>query len=171
MKRRGILLVCGVAVIVVAAAAYARESMAARKDGAAGLPGRMAGCWALYDGAGRPASDSLYFAAARVRLQTTRTSGRRVSSAAEPRWKIVRLDANGADVARTHDPSGELENWWYGGDGRIHVQFSSGFSGTEFILPSVRGDTLHGRAVEHWDFGPPFSTNGGKVTVVRIACS
>lgn len=168
--RRGILLLCGVAAIVVAGAAYARGSMAGR-TGTSALPGRMAGCWALYDGAGRPASDSLYFAPARVRLRTERSDRPGGDFSAGPLWKIVRVDASGGDVPNPRDPRGVFENWWYGRDGKIHVNFSSGFSGTEFILPAaVQADTLHGSAVEHWDAGPPFHTDAGRVTAVRIAC-
>lgn len=64
-----------------------------------------------------------------------------------------------------------LTRWSVGAGDSLHVTFHNGFSGTEFVLaPGSKGDTLRGRAQEHWYSGPPFDTDAGVSTAVRIAC-
>jgi lipopolysaccharide export system permease LptF/LptG-like protein len=119
----------------------------------ADLEARLPGCYAFFDHAGRPASDSLYWAPAIGRLD----SGGRAAKLGSATTAGRRRDNNNWRVDARTDT--------------VRVLFHSGFSGTEFILGlRPHGDTLRGRAVEHWDFGPPFSNDAGVVSAVRIAC-
>lgn len=127
-------------------------------------PHRLAGCYALYDEAGKPASRSLYFASDRVRLDT--------AALARPgTWRATRLRASGGTL-----PDGEQgRSVYWAADSlaadTIHVHIHTGFSGSELIL-GVRPaspDTLHGRALEHWDLGPS-TNNAGRATAVRVPC-
>ena len=116
----------------------------------------LVGCYAFFDRAGRPAMDSLYWAPATARLDS---GGRAVKLT--PRF----------DPGRPAPGPGAY-GWSIGGLGdSLHVLFHNGFSGTEFVLGRTdRGDTLRGRAREHWDFGPPYATEAGSATAVRISC-
>jgi len=128
------------------------------------LPHDVVGCFALYDQSGLPASRSLYFASDRIRLD----------SAAWVRpgtWKATRL---GADGGMPGDGRRGNSVYWAADSlaaDTIHIMIHTGFSGSELIL-GVRpapSDTLHGRALEHWDMGP--STNeAGPVTAIRVPC-
>lgn len=136
------------------------------------LPRDMLGCYAIRDGNGRTASDSLYFVPQRVRLDSAAASPQVRAFAGAPAWLLARLDTAGrglADEART------TRFLYWAADSlsdSIHVRFSTGFSGTELIvLPrAAPGDTLRGRAVEHRDMGPPFTTDAGPVTMIRVPC-
>jgi hypothetical protein len=133
----------------------------AQLTGAQSAPARRAqeadvvGCYALFDRTGRPAADSLYWAPAIARLDS---SGRALKLA--PKF----------DAGRPAGQPGAYR-WSVGAGDSLRVLFHTGFSGTEFVLSRAsRGDTLRGRAREHWDFGPPFYTDAGAATAVRIAC-
>lgn len=128
------------------------------------LPRDLAGCYALYDHRGAPASDSLYFAPEQVRLDTASRS--RPSDTAL-RWSLLPLDAQGRPM---HERG--LFLWEpHSLSDSIHIVTTNGFSGTELIVApaSARRDTLRGRAVENWDMGPS-SDDAGAVTAVRIPC-
>lgn len=115
----------------------------------------VAGCYAFFDQAGRPASESLSWAPATARLDS---SGRAVKLT--PKFDEGRQSGPGAYRWSLVSP----------GDS-VHVMFHNGFSGTAFLLAQVpSGDTLRGRAREYWDFGPPFETEAGPASAVRIAC-
>jgi hypothetical protein len=136
----------------------------------ASLPGALAGCYALYDHRGRVNPDSLYFAPPAVRLETTRRTVRHPGRF--PTWSIVRLDSAGEPVAEREE---RLPYLFWGptaSPDSIHVLFATGFSGTDmdFAIPLTRTDTLHGHATGLWDAGPPFQTDEGAVTAVRIPC-
>jgi hypothetical protein len=86
------------------------------------------------------------------------------------RRQAVRLDAAVGQGARDNSDAWSLDSL----TDSLRVGFGSGFSGTEFVFQfhtnvSV-GDTLHGRATEYWDFGPPFTTPRGKATAIRVVC-
>jgi len=134
------------ATIALAASSRAGHAQIARPP--------VAGCYAFLDGAGRPASDSLYWAPATARLY--------------PDGRAVKLTPK-FDLGRGRGPVAYRWSIDDGGDS-LKVGFSSGYSGTEFAfaLPE-RSDTLHGRALEHWDFHPP-GTKPVPATAVRIAC-
>ena len=133
-----------------------------------GHPGDLAGCYALFDHAGRPASDSLYFAPAYARLETVRRSRARTGM---PRsWGVTRLDTARRAMTGNDDQRGFL--FWAPDSlsDSVRVMFHTGFSGTEMILgpPAARSDTLRGRAIGHWDFRD--DTDEGRVTAVRVPC-
>lgn len=129
------------------------------------LPADMAGCYALFDKHGRPASKSLYFAPPMVRLDTTARPG-------DPSgWRLTKLGPDGDPVTNESGLRG-FQYWTvHTAPDSVQIHFHTGFSGTEMILPA-RGpaaETLRGRALEHWDMGP--STNdAGQVTAVRVRC-
>lgn len=108
-------------------------------------------CYALLHGSGRPASDSLYWAPAAVRVQ--------------PNGVVERLgDKKRSDRGRSGWMRDSLSD-------SVRLAFSSGFSGTVFTLTSGRTTgLLIGRATQFWDFGPPFETDGGPVGARRIHC-
>ena len=124
----------------------AEAATPARADWIARLPG----CYALFDHADRPASSSLYGAPDRVRLEIGGRASKLTSRAT----------------------SDEMEQAGWRVDARtdtVHVVFRR-FSGTEFLFAlRPRGDTLFGRAVEHWDLGPR-SEDAGPAWAVRIPC-
>ncbi|MBB4636888.1 hypothetical protein [Longimicrobium terrae] len=129
------------------------------------LPGDMTGCYSLYDERGRPASESLYFAPPKVRLDPTPYPVRGDSA-----WRLAKLDRDGRDDA---DPRSHRGTQYWAADSltdSIHVVFHTNFSGSELILSRrLDGDTLRGRAMEEWDNGP--STNqAGAVTAIRYPC-
>lgn len=136
----------------------------------ASLPGGLAGCYALYDRRGLPASDSLYFAPTQVRLETTGHALRRPAKL--PTWSLVRLDSAGRPAAEREY---YLEYLYWGrteSPDSVQVRFSNGLSGTDmkFAIPVTRPDTLHGRARVFFDVIPPGDTEEGSVTAVRIPC-
>ncbi len=116
----------------------------------------VVGCYALLDRAGRPAAGSLYWAPATARLDA---GGRAVKLT--PQFDAGRpAPAPGAYTWSIRSPGDSLRLW-----------FHNGFSGTELVLGrATRGDTLRGRARVHQDFGPPFVTEAGPVSAVRIPC-
>lgn len=142
----------------------APERQATTSDAIPRLPDDLVGCYALYEQDGLPASRSLYFASDRIRLDS--------ASWARPNtWRATRLGANGR-VARD-DREGRSVYW--AADSlaadTIRIMIHTGFSGSELILGTrtLGPNTLHGRALEHWDLGP--STNeAGPVTAIRVAC-
>ena len=121
------------------------------------VPATILGCYALLDHRGRSAAESLYWSPAMARLYTGGSAGK---------WTFE------ADTGVPATSPGNY-NWAIDSVGdTLRLLFHSGFSGTEFILGVAGvGDTLRGRAVEHWDFGPPYETDGGRASAVRIACS
>jgi hypothetical protein len=128
------------------------------------LPHDMVGCYALYGEGGRRASQTLYFASDRVQLDSA-ARGRSGT------WKATRLRADGGLPA-----DGQGRSVYWAADSlaadTIHIMIHTGFSGSELILgvPAAQLDTLHGRALEHWDMGP--STNkAGRVTAIRVPCA
>jgi hypothetical protein len=54
----------------------------------------------------------------------------------------------------------------------IRLDLSRGLSGIQLVLDAPRGagDTLHGRAREFTDVGPPFEINRGRVFAIRRPC-
>jgi hypothetical protein len=137
------------------------------------LPRDMVGCYAIYDERGRPASERLYFAPPKVRLEATPFSHRFHGGAVrDSTWLLTRLDAAGRPLP-AH--SGREPFLYWAADSasdNIRIMFSSGLSGSELTFDPryAANDTLHGRAQEHWDFGPPFRTNAGRITAIRIPC-
>lgn len=149
--------------MVMAACVPSLAAGACRRDR---LPHRLAGCYALFDRRGKPASDSLYWAPDRMRLETERATPRPYGASARA-WRLSKLgpqpDGHGHEILYWARDTLSSDS--------IHVVFSSGFSGTVLTLPATApGDTLKGRATEVWDSGPPFETDGGGVTAVRVPC-
>lgn len=156
-------------ILTLAAQGCAAERDRALKHEAAALPHGMLGCYELFIRGGLPAPDSLYFTSPKVRLDSAASPAERLPE--HPRaWSLVRLDANGREMDHGRR---SFPTFWSPDSlsDSVHLIISSGYSGTELILPLPAGsDTLHGRAVEHGDAGPPFSRDAGAVTAVRIPC-
>lgn len=129
-----------------------------------GLPERLAGCYALFDRGGRPASDStLFFAPPYVRLDTTTLGPARGHASV---WTLTRLDADLRPL-----PEHAFLSWAAAGPDSVRVVFHTGFSGTAMKLQArADSDTLRGRATRHRDYGPPHELDGGPVTAVRVPC-
>lgn len=125
----------------------------------------MTGCYALYDERGRPASESLYFAPPKVRLEPTPYPVRGDSA-----WRLAKLDQDGRVDS---DPLSRRGTQYWAVDSltdSIHVVFHTNFSGSELILPRQPDrDTLRGRAVEQWDIGPSIN-QAGAATAIRYPC-
>jgi hypothetical protein len=127
------------------------------------------GCYALFGADGRRVDTTYYNASPLVRLDSGSASGT-VDSVAGMLRDLVALDTLGRPSRTTR---GLLGPTWTADSlsDTIRVSFVNGFSGAEFVLaaPPRGGDTLRGRAVEHWDFGPA-TTRRGAAHAVRIAC-
>jgi hypothetical protein len=54
----------------------------------------------------------------------------------------------------------------------VRLSFSDGFSGAVVTVAAStqRTDTLRGRIAQHWDSGPPFTTDERGAILVRFAC-
>ena len=130
------------------------------------------GCWALYDAAGRRAAGSLYWAPAITRLASQKDSSN--WSQAFPRTRDAsRYDSTGRDLNPRDDPRRRGWAYWSADSltDSIRVGFSSGFSGTWFILAlpkSQNSDTIYGRAFEQWDYKPV--TPRGAASAIRVPC-
>jgi hypothetical protein len=117
---------------------------------------QLVGCYAFFDRSGRAAAKSLYWAPATARLDSN--------------GHAVKLTPQ-FDPGRDTDGPGAYRWSLTPRADSVNVLFHTGFSGTEFrFAVPERGDTLRGRARQHWDFGPPFETDGGPATAVRISC-
>ena len=123
-------------------------------------PVGLVGCYALFDHRGRPAAESLYWAPAATRLDTI------------PPHQAWKLDAHGRRMVPADRPLEPLPSWAVDSlTDTVRIEFHSGLSGTVFVLGFRRGrDTLRGRAEGHWDMGPPWVTDAGAASAVRIRC-
>lgn len=144
-----------------------------------GLPAGVVGCWALFDADGRRAEDRLYWSPSIARLDSAPNTASKHDGTGTVRV-VHRLDSLRRPMGVERPGSRqELENvfsYWSVDslDDRLRMRFSSGFSGTQFVFalpdsPST-GDTLTGRATEHWDV-PPYRSGAGRAYAVRVACS
>ena len=164
-NRRTLVALLTLSLGTVACRAAAREESPALKPPASPLdrfaiPAELLGCYALYDHRGRPAAESLYWAPVATRLDTIPPHGA---------WK---LDATGQRMgpevmAREPWPTWTIDSL----ADTVRIEFHSGFSGTLFVLGFRRGnDTLHGHALSERDIGPPWVTDAGAATAVRVRC-
>ena len=129
------------------------------------LPYHVAGCYAVVGRHGGPASDRLYFASAMVRLDTL-PFGYRADSV----WTAIKLDSERRRIMDPHLQHGSRSRYSDQSHDTISLLFHTGRSGSELFLSIVDGpDTLHGRAVEHWDLGSS-TTDAGRVTAIRVPC-
>ena len=149
-----------VALLAVAGAACGSGAMREPQSVVArqATPPGLAGCYALFDRAGHPAAQTLYWAPSFTRLDT----------AGHLAWK---LDATGARQA-PGDTVMESRVWVVDSlADTVRITFHSGFSGTTFVLGFERGrDTLNGRAISHGDVGPVFEHDAGRAYATRVAC-
>ncbi len=157
-----------IALFVIGIVPYRANAQAVLARG--NLRTELVGCWTLLDSTRKSAEGSLYWAPAIAMLNARLDSSRW----ARPKWyAATRLDERGVDLNIREDPRGRGLNAWSAdslGDS-IRVQYSSGFSGTSFSFAVPFGttpDTLHGVAVEHWDYKP--STPRGAATAIRRRC-
>lgn len=136
------------------------------------LPRDLVGCYALFDRRGRPASDSLYFAPSHVRLDSTALTKGEREDRTDDAWALTKLDANLRPLHGERNRPPSLHWTAESNPERVRMIFHTGFSGTELIFDAPRArDTLRGRALQHWDFGPEFETEAGPVTAIRVPCS
>ena len=133
----------------------------------------LVGCWALYDSAGHRANETLYWAPFVAHLDSSAPVGARALRPGDrPAYK---LDSLGRRDTTRLTSAGRLLSTWSTDSGvdTVRIAFNSGYSGTIFFLgvpKTVKSDTLRGRALEFWDFGPPFTTPGGRASAVRVPC-
>lgn len=134
------------------------------------LPGGLAGCYRLNAGRGQPGGSHLYYAPPRFRLNAD-TVSRLVRVFARTRaWTLTRLHADGRPVVEERR---QPVLYWAAdtASDSIRIMFHTAHSGSELVVGAPAGaDTLRGRAVEHWDVGPPYSGDGGPVAIIRIPC-
>lgn len=132
---------------------------------AVALPEDLAGCFALQ------AQKGLYYTSPRLELSrdTISRQTRLFFRDTLPAWTLTRLDERGRDA---YGRDFDVRYWWrYPGSDSIGVITHTGLSGTELkVRFTESADTLRGTAVEHWDFGPPFSSPGAPVSLVRVPC-
>jgi hypothetical protein len=127
-------------------------------------------CYALYDDAGRPASDSLFGAPAAVRLDTAPIVAR---PGEPPSYGAVSLDTARREL--THRPPQVFAggSWSVqGSPDTLLLRYHDGFSGTIFTLvpDDQSGSRLTGYAIESFDAGPRSIRHDG-VRAVRASCS
>lgn len=130
------------------------------------------GCWSLRDSTAQIAQGRLYWSPANTRLSNTLDSSRWSDGFPSSRdaWRI---DSLGRDQSARDDPNKRGWGVWSADalSDSIRIGFSSGFSGTWFVLAlpnGTRPDTLYGRAFEHWDYQP--ITERGRASAVRVRC-
>jgi hypothetical protein len=164
---------CLALVLPIASRGYEASESAPSARHQLNLPRDLVGCYALFDRRGRPASDSLYFAPSHVRLDSAALPSVEREDLTGDRWARTKLDASLQPVHGERDRRPPSLYWTAEPNPeRVRMMFHTGFSGTELIFDAPRTrDTLRGRALQHWDFGPPFTTKAGRVTAVRVPCS
>ena len=125
--------------------------------GCRGDRGGIVGCYAFFDRSGRPAYRNLDWAPATARLNEGGTA-----------TKLTPV----VDSGNAEDTPGAYA-WstdWLADT--VRVTFHNGRTGTQFILGFRSGsDTLQGRAIQHWEAGPPFRTDGGRASAIPIPCT
>ena len=125
------------------------------------------GCYALFGADGQRVDTTYYNASPIVRLDSISVRG----SGDSVMWgNVEALDTLGRPSRTTRGMSGP--SWSADSlSDTIRVSFVNGFSGAEFVLnaPVGGGNTLRGRAAEHWDFGPR-TTRRGAAHAQRIDC-
>jgi hypothetical protein len=162
--------IAGVALVLIAIAAYREPDEAPWPPVGTLLRSDLLGCYELYDRTASLLDSSYYNASARVRLDSTQ-----VISPYNPEGayrRMLAVPAPSGDGASSM-PRGDWLRWWSdAGTDSVRLSFSTGFSGAALVLsaPSGAGDTLKGRIVEQWDFGPPFTTSRGAGYAVRVPC-
>jgi hypothetical protein len=115
--------------------------------------------------------DTTYYNASPiVRLDSTELEG--VVDRLKGIWRtVVPLDTLGQPSRTTR---GMFPPTWSADSltDTVRISFVNGFSGAEFVLSIPLGvrDTLRGRALEHWDVGPPHLSSRGVAHAIRVAC-
>ena len=133
----------------------------------------LIGCYALFDARGRPVDSSYYNSSPAVRFDSLVAGITDRDTIPGVYWWLHRLNDQGVPLDSPGAGPHAGPVWWADSlSDTIRLSFSTGFSGAEFILSAPRRalDTLGGRAVERWDFGPPFVDDRGGAFAERIAC-
>ena len=138
-----------------------------------GLRADVVGCFALRWTPRRPPQQEYYRASAQVRLDTAVRTLRTPRSVPGVARQLARLDAGGRAMDTVAARTWAAPPAWSADSltDSIRVSFLDGFSGAMFVFAAAPGaDTLPGRAENHWDSGPPFVTDLGTATAVRVYC-
>ncbi|HEU4880689.1 MAG TPA: hypothetical protein VFT45_00550 [Longimicrobium sp.] len=156
-----IFLLCWM--LILAPAACGAPAAGPPPSGTAVLPRDLAGCYELHR------TKSLYFAPPRLRLDSTAVSDALRGFIRDSAWALARLDAEGRPII---DDRRQPILYWgkHPASDSVRIMIHTGYSGSELIIaPRPGADTLHGRAMEHWDMGPSHNS-AGTVALVRIPC-
>ncbi len=128
------------------------------------------GCFALFDARGHAVKGNFYGAADTVRLDSAHARG--LSSRIDPQ-RVMLIDPRAVAGTSARPSSTEVGPAWSADSltDTIRLSFSNGYSGAEFYLNAPRGagDTLFGRAMEHWGAGPR-DVDRGRALAVRVGC-
>ena len=125
-------------------------------------------CYALFDGDGRAASDSLFGAPPVVRLDTVSVA----SSGSEPAaYRAVSLDTARSEMSVRPPQVFAGGSWTVRAPDTLLLRYHDGFSGTIFTLvpDDQSGSKLTGYAIESFDAGPRSIRHEG-VRAVRASC-
>ena len=126
-------------------------------------------CYALFDGGGRPASDSLFGAPPVVRLDTVSEASSGNESVA---YRAISLDTAGREMRVRPPQVFGGGSWTVRAPDTVSLRYHDGFSGTVFTLipEDQSGSRFTGYAIESFDAGPRSIRHEG-VRAVRIPCS
>jgi hypothetical protein len=132
-----------------------------------GLPGDLVGCYEL------ELTRPLYYVPVRLRLNadTIPAEVRLFARDTLPAWTLTRLDAEGRPL---HERLPYAGLFWrpHSGPDSVLIVIHTGYGGASLnVHAPARADTLRGRATAHRDVGPPYSTDGGRVALVRVPCA
>jgi hypothetical protein len=132
------------------------------------------GCYALFGEDGRRVDTTYYNASPVVALDSMpwrMSDSVRMDDSLRGMWRrLFAFDTLG-DVSRTtrgmNPPDWSADSL----SDTIRVSFVNGFSGAVFVLAAPPGhvDTLRGRALEFWDYGPS-ETRRGSAYAIRVRC-
>jgi hypothetical protein len=138
-----------------------------------GLRRELIGCLALFSEDGRAIDSTYYNSSPRVQLDSIIVGITARDSVPGVVWLLHRLDSAGR---RLDDRSSGWQVgpvWWADSlTDTVRLSFTTGFSGASFVLSAPVGgpDSLHGRAEDHWDFGPPFTNSRGGAFARHVPC-
>ena len=174
----------GALMVAILSVSACMRALPPRATGMSGNGVRLGllGCYSLRDKNGRPLDSTYYNSADIVRLDTLpepttpdEFKARMTGDHLAPRFRgprYGRLVPLGERAGSVDLGLGGGLGWWQDSvTDSIQLSFVNGFSGTGLTLnaPEPLGDTLRGRIVEHWDFGPG-NIDRGAGSAIRVRC-